>query len=227
MKLQSFIAKNVYGYLNFDINFNNDLNIILAPNGKGKTTALKIILAMLSCNYTYLKDLNFEHLSLSFIDSSENEIITITLNEYSNIKNDTKDNLISFRLICEAKEVNYKIFFRNSTLFDFNIEDNKFGEEKMSFIKLPMFLSLDRRFTFNQPKQNYNAILEKLLANNITTETHESEDPLKSVENLIYHAHNKHRLRMTGANRKLRNKLLYILLDNNPSDSNFSINDLY
>ncbi|MCU4368050.1 ATP-binding protein [Acinetobacter courvalinii] len=226
MQLQKFIAKDVYGYLNFDISFNNDLNIILAPNGKGKTTALKIILAILSCNYSFLKDLNFEYLELSFLNTKENEPINIILCEYSNTKNESKDNLISFRLICEAKNVNYKIYFRNSTLFDFDIEHNKFGEESMSFIKLPMFLSLDRRFTFNDPQKEYSSILEKYLANNPPSSSSEQEDPLKNVESLIYHEQNKHRLRMVGANKKLRDKLLHILLDNNPSDTSFKLDNL-
>ncbi|KQW98145.1 hypothetical protein ASC84_05170 [Acinetobacter sp. Root1280] len=226
MRLKHFLAKNMYGYLNFDIDFNDDLNIILAPNGKGKTTALKSILAILSCNYNYLKDLNFDYLELSFTHLNENEQIKIILTEYSNIKNDKKDNLISFRLICEAQNVNYKIFFRNSDLFDFDIEKNKFGEEKMSFIKLPIFLSLDRRFTFNQPQKEYDSILEKFLANKPSGNL-DKEDPLQNVESLIYHAQSTHRLRMTGANRKLRNKLLHILLDSNTSDSDFSMHDLY
>lgn len=96
----------------------------------------------------------------------------------------------------------------------------------MSFIKLPMFLSLDRRFTFNQPKQDYNSILEKFLENKSTSSL-EKEDPLQNVENLIYNAQNRHRLKMSGANKKLRDKLLHILLDSNPSSSDFSIHDLY
>lgn len=226
MKLERFIAYNVYGYLNFDINFNSDLNIILAPNGKGKTTALKIILAILSRNYNYLKNLNFEHLELSFFHINEDNPITIKITEYSNIKTESKEELVSYRLICEEQNVNYKIFFRNSELFDFQIETDKFGEEKMSFIKLPMFLSLDRRFTFNKPEQDYNNILEKFLENR-SSKSIEKEDPLESVENLIYNAQNKHRLKMSGANKKLRDKLLHILLDSNPSDSDFSVHDLY
>lgn len=225
MKLEKFVAHNVYGYLNFDICFNNDLNIILAPNGKGKTTALKIILAILSRNYNYIKNLNFDYLELSFFHTKAQDPTTIKITEYSNIKTDNQDELTSYRLICDEHNVNYKIFFRNSKLFDFQLEEGKFGEEKLSFIKLPMFLSLDRRFTFNQPKKDYDSILEKFLENKSTTQ--HQDDPLQSVENLISSAQNKHRLKMSGANKKLRDKLLHILLDSNPSDSDFSIHDLY
>ena len=40
MKLKTFKAKNVFGYLDFNINFNEDLTLLYGINGSGKTTAL-------------------------------------------------------------------------------------------------------------------------------------------------------------------------------------------
>jgi recombinational DNA repair ATPase RecF len=36
MKLLAFSASNVYGYMNFDVKFNSDVNFLVGSNGSGK-----------------------------------------------------------------------------------------------------------------------------------------------------------------------------------------------
>ncbi|RYD59125.1 MAG: hypothetical protein EOP56_02530 [Sphingobacteriales bacterium] len=48
MKLKRFVAKNVHGYLKFDIDFRTDLTFLIGMNGSGKTTAIRLILGLLS-----------------------------------------------------------------------------------------------------------------------------------------------------------------------------------
>jgi predicted ATP-binding protein involved in virulence len=48
MKIKRLIAEAVFGYLNFDLKFNHDITFLTGINGDGKTTALRLILALLT-----------------------------------------------------------------------------------------------------------------------------------------------------------------------------------
>lgn len=47
MKIKKFLAKNLHGYLNFDINFNEDLTFLTGINGSGKTSIVKAISSLI------------------------------------------------------------------------------------------------------------------------------------------------------------------------------------
>lgn len=223
MHIQSFKADSVHGYLDFDIDFNDDLSIILAPNGKGKTTALKIILAIFSRNYSYLKNLSFKRIELNFILSKLEQFYTIVLDEYQMSRTPDGVKLVSFNYSCKEANVHFKIYFRDEVLFSLEALDNSFSEEELKFIKLPMFLSLDRRFIFNDKPQHYNLTIEKYLEKK-NLDIRDKEDPLLEVESLIYKEFNAHRITLNQSNKKLRDQLLKILLkDLNLDDTEISI----
>lgn len=76
MIIKRFSAKNVYGYLNFNIDFNDDLSFLTGGNGSGKTSALKIINALLTPNFSELLFVPFENAKI--VISHKNEIIEIS-----------------------------------------------------------------------------------------------------------------------------------------------------
>jgi energy-coupling factor transporter ATP-binding protein EcfA2 len=47
MKIKKFNATSVHGYLSIDINFFPDLTFITGVNGSGKTSALRLLMALL------------------------------------------------------------------------------------------------------------------------------------------------------------------------------------
>ncbi|MBT0016096.1 AAA family ATPase [Vibrio alginolyticus] len=48
MKLLHFKAQGVHGYLDFDVDFRHDVNFFAGLNGSGKTSALNLIMALLT-----------------------------------------------------------------------------------------------------------------------------------------------------------------------------------
>ena len=64
MKLLEFSAKNVHEYLDFDVTFREDVNFFAGLNGCGKTTALKLIMALLTPSLRELKSIKFESVYL-------------------------------------------------------------------------------------------------------------------------------------------------------------------
>ena len=82
MKLKNLSVLNLFGVLNYNINFcDSDVNIITAPNGYGKTVILNIINSIINNDFSYLVNLNFESLSLEFKD------FTITVRKSKNSLN--------------------------------------------------------------------------------------------------------------------------------------------
>ncbi len=64
MKLISFVAKKVHGYLDFNIKFNMDVNFIAGLNGSGKTTALNLMAGMLTPSLEDLAKIEFGYAKL-------------------------------------------------------------------------------------------------------------------------------------------------------------------
>lgn len=61
MKINSFSAKGVHGYQDFEIDFFSELTFLIGINGSGKTSVLKLILGLTSPSYNYLTNIDFHH----------------------------------------------------------------------------------------------------------------------------------------------------------------------
>jgi len=162
MKLKSFKAKNVFGYMNFDINFNDDLTLLYGINGSGKTTALKLIQAILTPSFKDFHAIKFDELKLSFIDNNKEDSKTIRIE----IK---KDSLIELKIFISNKkeydlsipllkdeELNY-ILEKDDSYFNEFLIDNR-QEKLIQFltnINQPLFLGLDRRNIDDNNDINY------------------------------------------------------------------------
>ncbi|MFM4997746.1 hypothetical protein [Aeromonas sanarellii] len=46
MLVKEFIGRSIYGHLNFNIKFNRDISFLVGSNGSGKTTALRMMNAL-------------------------------------------------------------------------------------------------------------------------------------------------------------------------------------
>ncbi|TYL41279.1 hypothetical protein [Dickeya sp. ws52] len=76
MRLLKFTALNVYGYLNFNIDFNKDISFIVGANGSGKSTAIKLIQSLFTLDLRELTSIPFESLDLTYEDKMKKQRIT-------------------------------------------------------------------------------------------------------------------------------------------------------
>lgn len=69
--INRFSIKGLYGERDVDIDFSNNIKIIVAENGYGKTTVLNALYATLTGDASRLRKIDFESIEVSFNDGEE------------------------------------------------------------------------------------------------------------------------------------------------------------
>lgn len=72
MKLK---IKNLFGYRNYDLDFNNKITVLIGENGSGKSTILKIINALLNEDLITLSQIDFEEINIQIDFNDEVKMI--------------------------------------------------------------------------------------------------------------------------------------------------------
>lgn len=85
--IESFKVTKLWGYRDIDLPFNSDVNILIGPNGSGKTTVLYLLYSILSLDLLNLLNFNFDNVAIKLKDFKENSVRTVT------VKNSTEDDL--------------------------------------------------------------------------------------------------------------------------------------
>lgn len=151
MKIKKFIANNVHGYLNYNIDFNERLTYLIGINGTGKTSVLKLILGLISPSFNYLNNIDFDSIELECYDENGEEFKIFSQPEENNkisilltINNDKPikgyfEKVSSSQFNSSNDERNDKV---NSYIEQFDNED---VVKKIKELTTPLFLGLDRK----------------------------------------------------------------------------------
>lgn len=158
MKIKRLIANDVHGYIDIDVSFFETLNFLIGINGSGKTSSLRLIMALLVPNISELESIEFSTV-----------VLTLTQNE-SDIEvkaSKTKDGIT-----LEVSNQEEKLFVDSSELEYFT--DSKRRDEARSPIQervmssnvikaisqlsTPMFLGLDRKWSVSKYNEDYEEV---------------------------------------------------------------------
>lgn len=81
MRLKTLKAEEVHGYLNFDIEFLEDLTFLIGLNGSGKTSALRLLMGLLTPSFEALSQIAFKSASVEIDAGGSTAVITAATTE--------------------------------------------------------------------------------------------------------------------------------------------------
>lgn len=146
MKITKLYAENVHGYLPLDVTFLDDLTFLIGLNGSGKTSALRLLMALLTPNITELGAISFSLAQVTVLDNNQEIIVTAKKSpdsielQLSSIEEPLRINRTELELFLESKRGDEpspkaREICQSSLVFN-----------SISKMPTPMFLGLDRRF---------------------------------------------------------------------------------
>lgn len=156
MKLKQFIGKDIRGYMNFDIHFNDSITFLIGINGSGKTTILKLLSGLLGPSYIELAQIEFAYIELicERLNSNGEQISIRCKKKGDNIKlslvgataNKVVENEFKIIHLPTSREQfvheSLEIDRINRALIEF---ESLSVVEKIKGLKTPLFLGLNRR----------------------------------------------------------------------------------
>jgi predicted ATP-binding protein involved in virulence len=78
-RLDSFEVKELWGYKNFNLYFDPDVNILIGPNASGKTTILKLLHLLFSGDFRALREIDFSEVRVGLVSFDGDSERTIKL----------------------------------------------------------------------------------------------------------------------------------------------------
>ena len=75
--IESFKIKKLWGYQDIDLTFNSNVNVLIGPNGSGKTTILNLLHSILTTDILKLLDVNFEQAEIKLKKFDSRSVFTI------------------------------------------------------------------------------------------------------------------------------------------------------
>lgn len=146
MKVTKLHAENVHGYLPIDIEFFDDLTFLTGLNGSGKTSALRLLMALLTPNINELGAIAFSLAQVTVLDNDKAVVVSATKSHEgvelsaSSTKETLRISRSELELFLETKRVEeprpqIREMYQSNAVF-----------QAISKMSTPMFLGLDRRF---------------------------------------------------------------------------------
>lgn len=151
MRIKRFKAKDVHGYMDFNVEFNDDLTFLTGINGSGKTTVIQCLYAIISPSFRMLSRIKYENMQV-FIKTPEQRkyvIISTTKNE-SNISLSTSetDQILTIPVFPEdVTESHARILERENEYYEQAVNMN-IDNAVLKYIRnlpSPLFLGIERR----------------------------------------------------------------------------------
>jgi len=203
MKILSFKATNVYGYLNFNISFNDDLSFLVGSNGTGKSTVIKLIQALLTVDIKELLHIPFEKITLTYNNRNESHFISSRKDRQTlQVSHAGIDEELIIPIISKEEFIRREGDIKNFSHSERDIISNATSKKIKSIIP-PVFLGLDRKtygfddfdtdYDFESTVSRRNEILmhRKILASKKRLISGSLGEALLSVEMIIQDKYRK------------------------------------
>ena len=149
MKLEKFLAKGVFGYLDFDIHFKENITFLTGINGSGKTSALRLIMALTTPSIRELDQIAHDYAVVHIAADNGSFYITSECDEESiRIKvSEVEEELVFSRI--DLRQFEDRPHSEERIEEHYSIVEEKLSNHAviqfLSGIDTPTFLGLERR----------------------------------------------------------------------------------
>jgi predicted ATPase len=220
MNVTKIIIKNLYGYLNKEIEFNEDINLLVGINGSGKTSVLNALNWLLVPSFQNLCVNEYDKIEVDFNFQKENYKIVSRQNE-KEVTIDLK-NLSSgydFPQIQADFKIHPKKLNRKDSLVEklsaeyAELTAEKHEQETWNFlfnkIPNPIVIGLDRNLFTEEGEEvsyleDHNGVIRKRLSN----KSQGVKSPLEKVMRLSGSEYMRFKNKILDLNRRLNDKIM-------------------
>lgn len=226
--------KKLYGYLNKDISFNPDINLLVGINGSGKTSLLNVINWIITPSIGNLCTHKFELLKLWFQINDKKFTIECTQNEKELLIN--LNNLSSkeeFPQIQADFKIHPKLIKSENERISLIDEYKSLGPEpheteSWSFIfdhlPKPVVIGLDRQLYAEEGNETYLSVDSEGRKRRIKKARKNGLTPLDKVSELAGWEYSKYKNQILALNERLKSKLIMSSFDETLTEQ--SLNEL-
>lgn len=145
MRLLKFKASDVYGYINFDIEFNKDVSFIVGANGSGKSTLIKLMQCLFLIDFNGLITIPYNRMELEYDEKNVNYRMASSKKD-SKLIIELNEEIIEIPILkkdgyIEVDNISDSDYYRH---MERNLLSND-SYNKFRSIVPPVFLGLDRK----------------------------------------------------------------------------------
>lgn len=203
MKLLQLKAQGVHGYLEFDVDFRDDVNFFAGLNGSGKTSALNLIMALLTPSIDKLIEMRFSHARLVVRQSKET--IWINCSKQDDIMRLSVSNEHELLGQNDISQEEYFYIHRKGRT---SLERPNEAIKAIKRLTSPMFLSLDRRFVKSSRDEDYPVYIDENMVHRSIRKRGVKDDSIEEIVEIVAEANAEAKARQSFADNKLRNDII-------------------
>lgn len=213
MKLKSLQIRELYGYINKDIVFNDDITLLVGINGSGKTSILNVINWIVSPSIADLCITQFKFVKLNFeFKDTEYEILckhnTKTF-KYEMKSSNEKFNPLIIKIRVPPSQIARSEELRNNLLSHYSSLTPDPKEEKiwaiLREIPSPTVIGLDRNMYTEESGFLYT---EEINRNRIIKQRKITISPVERVKQIVNTEYTKRKNTILNLTSRLKNQLM-------------------
>ena len=122
--IKKFKITGLFGFRNVDINFENNVKILIGENGFGKTTVLNSLYYLLNKKYTKLSNIEFETMELNFQNEEKIQFTKFELESYINyIESNNNNRRMPLSVLKHLETLDLSEFINNDDIHEEKIID--------------------------------------------------------------------------------------------------------
>ena len=161
--IKKFKITGLFGFRNVDINFENNVKLLIGENGFGKTTVLNSLYYLLNKKYTKLSNIEFETMELNFQNEEKIQFTKFELESYINyIESNNNNRRMPLSVLKHLETLDLSEFINNDDIHEEKIIDFIKNSEIRHFAPMQIMVREISKYIKDYPSFDVFDRLEKI-----------------------------------------------------------------